>query len=219
MIGMRIAVIGASGWLGGAIAREALARGHEVTAIGRDRGRLAAVDGAAVGIVDATDPDALVSVIAGHDVVVSAVTDRSGADRSIIPTVARALIVAVPQAGGPRLAVMGGGGSLLDADGRRFVDSPGFPEAYKPEALAQAEALGALRAAPAELDWTYLSPPPHNLVNGEKRGGYEVHVDDRPVVDATGESAIASGDLAAAMVDELEAPQFARRRFTAAYAP
>jgi putative NADH-flavin reductase len=149
MIGMRIAVIGASGWLGGAIAREALARGHEVTAIGRDRGR------------------------------------REPARRRRPPL-------------------------------RRRTR---FPEAYKPEALAQAEALGALRAAPAELDWTYLSPPPHNLVNGEKRGGYEVHVDDRPVVDATGESAIASGDLAAAMVDELEAPQFARRRFTAAYAP
>ncbi|MGB9184789.1 MAG: NAD(P)H-binding protein [Solirubrobacteraceae bacterium] len=216
---MRIAVIGASGWLGGAIAREALARGHQVTAIGRDRGRLEAVQGAAVGIVDAADADALVSVIAGHDVVVSSVTDRSGADRSIIPTVARALIVAVPQAAGPRLAVVGGGGSLLHADGHRFVDAPGFPEEHKPEALAQAEALDALRAAPGELDWTYLSPPPHNLVNGEKRGGYQVRGDERPVVDASGASAITSGDLAAAMLDELEAPQFARRRFTAGYAP
>jgi hypothetical protein len=216
---MRIAVIGASGWLGGAIAREALARGHEVTAVGRNRGRLEAIEGATVGIVDAADPGALVSVIAGHDVVVSSVTDRSSDDRSIIPTVARALIVAVPQAGGPRLALMGGGGSLLDAGGNRFVDAPGFPDQYKPEALAQAEALDALRAAPGELDWTYLSPPPHNLVNGEKRSGYQVRGDDRPVVDATGESAITSGDLAAAMVDELEVPQFARRRFTAAYAP
>jgi putative NADH-flavin reductase len=32
-----------------------------------------------------------------------------------------------------------------------------------------------------------------------------------------GESAISSADLAAALVDELERPQFTRRRFTAAY--
>jgi putative NADH-flavin reductase len=31
---MKIAVIGAGGWLGGTIAREALSRGIEVTAIG-----------------------------------------------------------------------------------------------------------------------------------------------------------------------------------------
>jgi putative NADH-flavin reductase len=214
---MRIAVIGASGWLGGAIAREALGRGHEVTAIGRNLGRLEAIEGAQAGVVDATDPDALVSVIAGHDVVVSSVTDRSGPGRSIIPAVAQVLIVAVPQAGVPRLAVMGGGGSLLDDEGHRFVDAPDFPEQYKPEALAQGEALAAFRVAPVELDWTYLSPPPHNLTPGDKRGGYDVRGDDRPVVNAAGESAITSGDLAAVMVDELETPQFSRRRFTAAY--
>jgi putative NADH-flavin reductase len=35
---MRIAVIGASGWLGGTVAREAIGRGHDVT--GREAGRL-----------------------------------------------------------------------------------------------------------------------------------------------------------------------------------
>ena len=70
----------------------------------------------------------------------------------------------------PRLAVMGGGGSLLKPDGSRFVDEPGFPDEYKPEALAQAEALALLRAAPDSLDWTYLSTPPHTLIPGDPRG-------------------------------------------------
>jgi putative NADH-flavin reductase len=214
---MRIAVIGGSGWLGATIAREAIGRGHEVTVIGRDLTRLEAIEGAQPAVVDATDATALVSVIAGHDVVVSSVTDRSGPDRSIIPAVARALIVAVPQADVPRLAMMGGGGSLLDDDGHRFVDAPDFPVQYKAEALAQSEALELLRAAPPTLDWTYLSPPLHDLTLGEKRGGYAVRGDDRPAVSETGESAITSGDLAAAMVDELETPQYSRRRFTAAY--
>lgn len=215
---MRIAVIGASGWLGGAIAREALARGHEVTAIGRHRDRLTDVRGATVVVADATDAEELVPAITGHDVVVSAVTDRSGPDRSVIPTVAAALIEAIPQAGVSRLALMGGGGSLLAPDGRRLVDQDGFPEHYRAEALAQSEALELLRSAPESLDWTYLSPPPDALVAGDKSGGYKVRGDDLPVVDDRGESTITSGDLAAAMVDELERPQFSRRRFTAAYA-
>lgn len=215
---MRIAVIGASGWLGGAIAREALARGHEVTAIGRHRDKLGDVRGATVVVADASHADELAPVIAGHDVVVSSVTDRTGPDRSIIPTVAAALIEAVPQAGVARLAVMGGGGSLLAPDGRRILDQDGFPDAYKTEARAQSEALELLRAAPESLDWTYLSPPPHSLVAGDKSGGYKVRGDDLPVVDDRGESTITSGDLASAMVDELERPRFSRRRFTASYA-
>lgn len=113
--------------------------------------------------------------------------------------------------------MVGGGGSLLNDDGQRFIDAPGFPAEYRTEALAGAEALALLRATPDTLDWTYLSPPPTNLSPGEKRGGYIVRGDDRPVTDATGHSAITSGDLAAAMVDELEHPQFTRRRFTAGY--
>ena len=53
---------------------------------------------------------------------------------------------------------------------------------------------------------------------GDKSGGYKVRGDDLPVVDDRGESTITSGDLASAMVDELERPQFSRRRFTASYA-
>jgi putative NADH-flavin reductase len=141
---VRIAVVGASGWLGGTIAREALGRGHEVTAIGRDPGRLAEVQGACIATADAADVDSVTEAMAGHDVVVSAVTDRTGPGRKIIPAVAAVMIEAVPRARVPRLAVMGGGGSLLKPDG-------------------------------------------------------------------------SSGDLASAMVDELERPQFSRRRFTAAY--
>jgi putative NADH-flavin reductase len=214
---MRIAVVGASGWLGGTIAREALSRGHQVTAIGRNPDRLAAIEGAQAATADATDVEAIADTVTGHDVVVSSVTDRSGPDRSIIPRVAEVMIEAVPRAGVPRLAVMGGGGSLLKPDGSRYIDEPGFPEQYKAEALAQAQALALLRATPDSLDWTYLSPPPHTLIPGDKRGRYDVRGDDRPVENGDGESTITSGDLAAAMVDELERPRFSRRRFTAAY--
>ncbi|MGI8715424.1 MAG: NAD(P)-dependent oxidoreductase [Solirubrobacteraceae bacterium] len=214
---MKLAVIGATGWLGGAIAREALARGHEVTAVGRDAEKLAALAGMTGVVADATDSESLAAAIAGHDVAVLSVTDRSGSERSVIPRATQTLIEALPAAGVPRLAMMGGGGSLLNSSGDRLVDQPGFPEEYRTEALAGAEALALLRATPETLDWTYLSPPPADLRPGEKRGGYIIRGDDHPATDAAGHSAIASGDLAAAMVDELEHPQFTRRRFTAAY--
>lgn len=214
---MRIAVIGGSGWLGGSIAREAMARGHQVTGMARNAERLQELDGAEIKAVDATDPDALADAIAGHDVVVQSVTDRSTPDRSTIPKATRALISAVPEAGVPRLVVVGGGGSLLNEAGERLIDQPDFPPQYLDEARAGAEALEMLRTAPESLDWTYLSPPPENLAPGEKRGGYDVRGDDRPVTDAAGETAITSGDLAAALLDEIEQPQFSRRRFTVGY--
>lgn len=208
-------MIGASGWLGGAVARELLARGHEVTAIGRDSSRLAAVEGARAVAVDVNDREALAAVLAGHDAVVCSVTDRTTDDRSIIPRTASILLEVLPQADVRRLLWVGGGGSLEIEPGERAVDQPGFPEQYKAEALAQAEALAILRDSNGDVDWTYLSPPMHHLEPGEKTGGYRVQGGDSPVVGENGEGRISSGDLASALVDELEQPQFARQRFTA----
>ena len=214
---MRIAVVGATGWLGGAVTREALARGHEVTAVGRSAERLGELADVATTSADVTDRASLAEAIAGHDAAVVAVTDRSGPERSVIPAAARSVIEAAPRAGVERVAFVGGGGSLASPAGGRYVDQPGFPEQYKAEALAQGDALALFRAAPEELDWTYLSPPPHNLEPAEKRGGYRVAAGDQPVLDADGDSGITSGDLAAAMLDALERHEFSRQRFTAGY--
>jgi putative NADH-flavin reductase len=214
---MKIAILGATGWLGGTILREARSRGHEVTAIARTPSKLAELTDVATVTADASDAPALEPVIAGHDAVVAAVTDRSGPDRSMITAAAAALIVAVPRAGVPRLAWVGGGGSLETEPGRRYLDDPGFPAGYMAEALAQAEALELLRSSDESLDWTYLSPPPHNLVPGEKEGGFRVQAGDQPVLDGDGHDRLSAGDLAAALVDELEQHRFSRQRFTAGY--
>ena len=196
---MRIAVVGASGWLGGAVARAAVGRGHEVTAIGRDPEKLAALEGMAPVRADATDVESIAGAIAGHDVVVLSVTDRSSPDRSMIPRATQAVIDAFARADVPRLAMIGGGGSLLNENGERFVDQDDFPPQYRAEALAAAEALALLRATPEQVDWTYLSPPPENLTPGDSRGGFVVRGDDHPATDDAGHSAITSGDLAAAL--------------------
>jgi putative NADH-flavin reductase len=60
---MRIAVIGASGWLGGTFTGEALGRGHQVTAIGRDAAKLATIEGATPVVADIGDPEGLVRAL------------------------------------------------------------------------------------------------------------------------------------------------------------
>jgi uncharacterized protein len=89
---MKIAVIGATGRLGGAVAEEALRRGHQVTALSRNPVPTEALAGAELVSVDVTDIVALTSAIAGQDAVVASVTDRTTEDRSIIPASARALL-------------------------------------------------------------------------------------------------------------------------------
>ena len=113
------------------------------------------------------------------------------------------------------MAFVGGGGSLEAQPGVRAVDAPTFPEHYKPEALAQAEALDILRSYTGDIAWTYMSPPPHHLLPGPKTSHYIVQAGDAPVVNADGDSCITSGDFAAAFVDELEQNRFPGQRFTA----
>lgn len=60
-----------------------------------------------------------------------------------------------------------------------------------------------------------MSPAIH-LTPGEKTGTRRLG-SDRPVVDGKGEGNISSGDLAAAIVDEAEAPRHVRTRFTLGY--
>ena len=104
---------------------------------------------------------------------------------------------------------MGGVGSLLDGSGRRLVDGPDFPEAYKAESLASAAALEWLGGTVDSLDWTYLSPSPV-IGAGERTGTYRVS-DDTPAG-----GFISFEDYAVALVDELERPAHRRARFTVA---
>ncbi|MEU8890164.1 alpha/beta fold hydrolase [Streptomyces sp. NPDC048442] len=197
---MKIAIVGASGNIGGAVAAEAAARGHQVTPLGR-------------ATTDVSDPAALAEAVAGHDAVVVGV---KGPDH-LVPRSAQALLKALPEAGVPRLVFLGGGGSLEYAPGERFVDSPNFPAEYLETARDQTEALDLLRAAQTPVEWTYVSPPPMYLVPGPKTGSFRTEARDTPITDADGESRISVGDFAAAVVDTLEQGTFVQKRITVGY--
>jgi putative NADH-flavin reductase len=204
---MKVAVIGGTGMVGSRIVAEAAARGHEVTAVSR-KGDAPSSGNVTALRADATDLAVLRKLAAEHDVIVCAIgpSREPGGDPSVFPTTLANLATAVSKA---RLIVVGGAGSLFVAPGLRLVDAPDFPEIYKPESLAAAASLEALRALPDAGAWSYLSPAPV-IAPGERTGRYVV-ADDVPA----GES-ISAEDYAVALVDEIENPVHTDRRFTVA---
>jgi putative NADH-flavin reductase len=210
---MKIAILGATGTIGSRIANEALSRGHRVTAVVRDAGKV--VDRRLDPVIaDATRPDLLARALEGHDAVVSAVGPAHGAPPSMLSEVAKALIEALPRAGVKRVIIVGGAGSLEVKPGLQLVDAPDFPAAWKGVANAHRDALQIWRESDS-LDWTYFSPAAF-IEPGKRTGRYRVG-GDQLLTDAKGQSRISAEDFAVAVVDELEKPQKIRKRITAAY--
>ena len=201
-----IAIIGATGRAGSQLLEEALRRGHSVVAIARHVSKIGERAGVVTKEVDVNDVQALQAAVAGSDVVLSA------AHFSTLP--AAAIIEPVKKAGVKRLLFVGGAGSLLLPDGSQVIQSPDFPEAYKPEATAGGIYLDTLRAE-KDLDWTFLSPSAE-FVEGERTGTFRLG-QDHLLVSAEGKSWITFADYAIALLDEVEKPAHSRQRFTVGY--
>ena len=201
----RIALIGASGNVGKRILNELVSRNHQVTAIVRDPSKVPAQAGVTAVRGDVSDPASLAALLKGHDAVVSSV-------RFLDSDPAR-LVDAVRAAGVKRYLVVGGAASLFVAPGKRLLDQPDFPDAYKAEATAGAAFLDALRGV-ADLDWTFISPSAM-FVPGERTGRFRLAKDELLVSEKG--STISYEDFAVALVDEIERPAHVRQRFTVGY--
>ncbi len=202
---MQIALIGATGRVGSRLATELMSRGHLVSGIALRVPNQAHFPFPIVQ-ADAANAASLAPSLKGHDAVISA--------SRFVTSDANALIAALKAAGVKRLLVVGGAASLEVNPGRRLLDTPGFPEAFKAEATAGARFLERLRSETA-LDWTFLSPSA-DFAPGVRTGRFRVS-DDQLLSDADGRSHISMEDFAIALVDELEQPRHTRRRFTVGY--
>lgn len=210
---MNIVVYGA-GMIGLRTIQEALNRGHRVTAIVRNPSRLTLTHpNLTIKEGDMLDADDVARAVAGHDAVVNATRQPTGKPGQSFSDAARALIDGLTRAGVRRLIVVGGAGGLEVAPGLQLVDSPDFPPAWRPGALALRDALDVYRAS--SLDWTYFSPA-GMIAPGQRTGHYRTGK-DQLVTDEKGESRISAEDYAVALLDELERPRFVRQRFTVAY--
>jgi putative NADH-flavin reductase len=216
---MKILLFGATGNVGRCVVEEALKRGHQVTGVVRDPQAVESPDPrVTLRRGDATDRRSVAELADSADAVVSAISPRPNARGLAAPTLvaaARALIAGLRDAGTRRVIAVGGAGSLEVAPGKALVDQPGFPDAYKAEALDGRDSLEVYRKEAAGLDWTFISPAVE-IAPGERKGRYRT-TDDAVLKDANGKSFITFEDLAVAIVDELERPRHVGRRFGVAY--
>lgn len=208
---MKIAIIGASGFIGSAILKEALDRGHSVTAIVRHAEKITTIHPQLIiKEADVATAD-VASLVAGNEAVISA---YNAYDSATYVKAIHAIINGVKKAGIKRFLAVSGAGSLEIEPGLQLLDTPEFPAEWKGGASATRDAFYVIREQ-NDLDWTVLSPA-MVIEPGERTGTFRLGK-DQVVADEKGDSKISTGDYAVAMIDELEKPAHIRERFTLAY--
>jgi putative NADH-flavin reductase len=216
---MKIALIGA-GFVGSAILKEALDRGHSVTAIVRNPDKISTENEKLKKVkANALIADEITEAVKGHDVVINAY-NPGWTNPNIYREFLEGFNVireGTKKAGIKRLFIIGGGGSLYLTPEVQLVDTPQFPGEYKQGALALRDYLDIIKKE-QDLEWTFLSPSieMHPGTSGERKGSYRKGLEN-PVLNESGRSIISVEDLAVAVLDEIEQPQHIRQRFTVAY--
>jgi putative NADH-flavin reductase len=218
---MKVALIGATGYVGNRLLTELLQRGHLVTALARHPQSLPPHPNLTVTQADVLQVDALSKILNGHAAVISAFNPGRGVagpdvfEKHLAGH--KAILAALNKSGVKRFLAVGGAASLKTASGQEFLDSPEFPPEYAPykDGVRGTRELYYLLKKEPHLDWVFLSPSVR-LLPGSRTGKYRVGT-DHVLYDANGVSAISLEDYAVAMVDELEQPQHHRERFTVGY--
>jgi putative NADH-flavin reductase len=169
---LRLVVLGATGGTGLELVKQALGRGHTVTAFVRSPERLKEFrDHINIRQGDLLNSASLQEVIQGHDAVLSGFgprAPRSKTDSNLLERFARALTAAMPPTGVRRVVV--------ESVAFLFKNSI-FPPAYLlgrlflPRTVADASAMERIFAN-TDLDWTMVRPP--ELTDKPYTGRYRV---------------------------------------------
>ncbi|GIJ47697.1 3-beta hydroxysteroid dehydrogenase [Virgisporangium aliadipatigenens] len=196
-----IVVFGAGGRAGRAAVREAVRRGHRVTAVVRTPAKH--VDLAAGGVTvvagDVTDAAAVGELAEGHEAAIAAVYDPAAPTADFYRAAAGALVAS----GVPRLVVVGLASILPTTAGAALMDTPGYPNDYRAFYLAHRAGLDVLEKSGSAADWLVISPSGDFDRAAGRTGTYRY-----APADAT--ARVSYPDLAVAVVDEVDTPKHHR---------
>ena len=199
---MNITVFGATGGTGTALVAQALAAGHEVTAVVRDPARMKVARHPRLRVVtaDVMDPASIAPALAGTDAAVNTVGPHGLGRTTIQQDSVRSILQAMHQAGARRQLHVSGSSTVDDGESwyMRFPVKP----------LARATVLGNsctdMRGAESlirasDMDWTIFRPP---ALNSKPARGYRTAI-DRNLPHGF---SVTRADLAACMVAMLPEP-------------
>ena len=215
----KVAVIGATGFVGTQVVKELANRGYFVNALARNTSKIEESENIKAVTVDVYNTSELSEILKGNDAVISAF-NPGWTNPNIFEDFlkgAESIEKAVEESGVKRFITVGGAGSLYIAENLQLIDTPEFPAEIKPGAEAARQYLEIIKKN-ENLDWTFFSPAieMHQGTAGVRKGTYRTALEN-PVFDEEGRSVLSVEDVAVALVDELENNQFVRQRFTAAY--
>ena len=195
---MKSAVLAANGRVGRLVVEEAVKRGEDVTAVVRSENKTDAQHVIQKDIMDLTTDD-----LKGFDVVVDAfgawepekLDQHSATIKHLVDILAGTDV---------RLVIVGGAGSLyMDPEHTvQLIDTPDFPDIFKPLASAQNVTLDFLRGVD-DVQWTFVSPAADFQADGPRTGEYILAGEEFTTNDK-GESQVSYADYAIAMMDEVE---------------
>jgi len=216
---MKVALIGASGFVGKALLNELVNRGNEVIAIARDTEKIESTNEKVnKAAVDVLDTEKLAQTLKGADAVISAFNAGWTNPNLYNDTIAGAEAIqkAVKASGVKRYIFIGGAGTL-QIDGNQLVDGPQFPKEIYPGASAVRDYFNTLKQE-TELDWLFFSPAieMHQGITIGRTGNYRLGKTS-PVFNDEGRSILSVEDLAIVLADELENNAHHQEQFTAAY--
>jgi putative NADH-flavin reductase len=213
---MKIAIIGATGFVGSAILNELTGRNHQITAIARNPKDNVAAKWLAVDIFNI---DSLAVTLKGHDIIINAYnpgwTNPNIYNDSIAGS--KAIQEAVKKSGVKRFITIGGAGSLYIAPNVQLVDTAEFPKDIFEGANAARHYLEIIKEE-KDLDWAFFSPAieMHQGTKTGRTGKYRLGLEN-PIFNEEQRSILSVEDLAVVIADEVETPKHHQVRFTAAY--
>jgi putative NADH-flavin reductase len=210
---MKLTILGATGATGTCLTRQALAAGHEVTAVVRDPSRLPVPAQPRLRTVtaDVMDPASIIPAIAGADAVISAVGPRGTGPTTVIQDSVRSIIAAMDKTGARRLLQVSG--SIVADQGEslylRYLIKPLARRTFLRHVCADMR-RGEDEIRESNLDWTIFRPP--SLTGKTATGTYRTAIDRNLPHGFT----VSRADLAACMLARLDDPAVVHRHVSIA---